>query len=188
LRFNYLKSKLLLFLSGESLGKERFCDTLRGMFSGRITELLTAMLDGVAQLFGRERRGPEHLRTGRKGEEMAYYYLRRQGYTIVARNWRCKGRNGEIDLIGWEGKTLCFIEVKTRSTRDVKPAEAAVDRAKQAELRGMAALFVRSQRFSPPSRFDVVSIYLIPGESPEIELFKDAFPWRSMGGKRRSLL
>jgi putative endonuclease len=155
------------------------------MFRGRITELLTGVLDSVARLFGRERGGPQHLRTGRKGEEMAYYFLRRQGYTIVARNWRCKGRKGEIDLIGWEGKTLCFIEVKTRSTRAVKPAEAAVDRAKQAELRGMAALFVRNQRPCPPFRFDVVSIYLVAGESPEIELFKDAFPWRSMSGKHR---
>jgi len=155
------------------------------MSSGRIPELITAALERVARIIRREPGGPEHLRTGRKGEDMAYYFLRRQGYTIVARNWRTKGRKGEIDLIGWDNATLCFIEVKTRSTRGVVPAEIAVDRAKQLELRGMATLFLYRQSSHPPSRFDVVSIYLEPGESPEIELFKDAFSWRSMGGKRR---
>jgi len=61
----------------------------------------------------------------------------------------------------------------------------AVDRAKQTELRGMAALFLRTQRSNPQLRFDVVSVYLEPGKKAEIELFKDAFPRRSMGGKRR---
>jgi putative endonuclease len=107
---------------------------------------------------------------------------------MVARNWRCKGRKGEIDLIGWDGRTLCFIEVKTRSTHGVVPAEIAVDRAKQTELRGMATLFLRTQRPRPQSRFDVVSVYLEQGKSPDIELFKDAFSWRSMSGKRRPLL
>jgi putative endonuclease len=116
---------------------------------------------------------------------MAFYFLRRQGYTIVARNWRCKGRKGEVDLIGWDGKTLCFIEVKTRRSHAVATAESAVDRAKQVELRGMAALFLRKHNPRPQFRFDVVSIYLIPGEEPEIELFKDAFSRRSMSGKRR---
>jgi putative endonuclease len=167
-----------------SAGK-RFWGTLCRMSSGRIPELITAALERLARLFRRERGGPAHLRTGRKGEDMAYYFLRRQGYTIIARNWRTKGRKGEIDLIGWDGTTLCFIEVKTRSTHGVVPAEVAVDRAKQLELRGMAAHFLVRQNPRPPSRFDVVSIYLEPGESPEFELFKDAFAWRSISGKRR---
>jgi len=158
------------------------------MSSGRIPELITAALQWLARLFRRERSAPAHLRTGRKGEDVAYYFLRRQGYTIVARNWRTKGRKGEIDLIGWDGTTLCFIEVKTRSTHGVAPAEVAVDRAKQHELRGMASLFLARRSPRPTSRFDVVSIYLVPGSSPECELFKDAFSWRSMSGKRRPYL
>jgi putative endonuclease len=161
------------------------------MSSGRIPELITAVLDRMARLCRRERNGPAHLRTGRKGEDKAYYFLRRQGYTLIARNWRAKGRNGEIDLIGWDGSTLCFIEVKTRSTHAVAPAEAAVDRAKQRELRLMATLFLRSYLSNPKprphTRFDVVSIYLVPGASAEIELFKDAFPWRSMSRNPRVL-
>ena len=155
------------------------------MSSGRIPELITAALDRLSHLFRRGPGGPAHLHTGRKGEDMAYYFLRHQGYTVIARNWRCKGRKGEIDLIGWEGKTLCFIEVKTRRSHAVATAESAVDHAKQVELRAMASSFLRRQSPRPLSRFDVVSIYLIPGAEPEIELFKDAFSWRTMSEKRR---
>ncbi len=155
------------------------------MTNGRIPELITAALERMARLLKRPR-GPAHLRTGSKGEDAAFYFLRRQGYTMVARNWRCRARKGELDLVGWDGGTLCFIEVKTRSERGLVAAEIAVDREKQKELRGMAAEFMRKQRPRPPSRFDVVSVYVIAGAAPQIELFKDAFSWRSMSGKRRS--
>ena len=82
---------------------------------------------------------PSHQRTGRLGEEEAYFYLRKLGYVMVARNYRSSRRRGEVDLIGWEGEVLCFIEVKTRTTHDVKPAEAAVNLDKQRELCGVAS-------------------------------------------------
>lgn len=116
---------------------------------------------------------------------MAYVHLRRQGYTMVARNWRAPGRRGELDLVGWDGDTLCFVEVKTRTSHQVATAEAAVDRDKKRELLGMSALYLRRLRPRPSYRFDVVSVYLIPGEAPQIELFKDAFSRRTMWGKRR---
>ena len=77
---------------------------------------------------------PRHQRTGTHGEEDAYFHLRRLGYAIVARNFRSPRCRGEIDLIGWDADVLCFIEVKTRTSRDVKPAEAAVDRHKRREV------------------------------------------------------
>jgi putative endonuclease len=140
--------------------------------------------------FARPAELPAHLVTGRRGEELAYRHLRRQGYVMVARNWRVKGFRGELDLVGWEGRTLCFIEVKTRSSRaagehGLIPAELAVDRAKQEELRRMAKLFLRSQPEQTSSRFDVVSVYFPAMGEPEIEVFKDAFAWRTMGGFRR---
>ncbi|HZQ90192.1 MAG TPA: YraN family protein [Terriglobales bacterium] len=114
--------------------------------------------------------------TGRRGEEATYFYLREQGYVIVARNYRSPRRSGEVDLIGWDGDMLCFIEVKTRSTRDVKPAEAAVDRAKKEELIGMAREFLRRQPPRTAYRFDVVSVYYDSGSRvPQITLFKGAF-------------
>ena len=71
---------------------------------------------------------------------------------------------------------LCFIEVKTRTTRDVKPAEAAVDRDKQRELRLVARDFLRQMPPSCQWRFDVLAIY---DESPTrgytFELFQNAF-------------
>ena len=155
------------------------------MFAGRITELITAALENAARRLGRAGTERPHLRTGREGEQEAYFFLRRQGYTMVARNWRSPARKGEIDLIGWDEGVLCFIEVKTRGSRAVAPAEAAVDDAKQRELRAMAGMYLRRWHPRPASRFDVISIYHSPGVPPEIELFKDAFSWRSMSAKRR---
>ena len=54
-------------------------------------------------------------RTGVRGETFAYWYLRRHGYTIIARNFTVPGVKGEIDLIGYDGTVLAFIEVKTRT-------------------------------------------------------------------------
>jgi putative endonuclease len=147
--------------------------------------LIAALWDSIARFFRRGGPPAAHLRTGRAGERLAGQFLRQQGYTIIASNWRCRGRKGEIDLIGWDGDVLCFIEVKTRGSHGMVPAEMAVDRAKQHELRAMAALYLHNAKRHPPSRFDVVSVYLVPGQPPEIDLFKDAFPWRSMSGKRR---
>jgi len=119
---------------------------------------------------------PEHQRTGRRGEEEAYFHLRKLGYTMVARNFRSPRCRGEIDLIGWEKDILCFIEVKTRSTRDVKPGEAAVDRHKRQEVAAVVREYLR--RF-PPScqwRFDVVSVYYKHSKArqPQIEVFRNS--------------
>jgi putative endonuclease len=101
------------------------------MASGRLTEIVLRGLDRVAnKKSGKD--SPVHLRTGKRGEEDAYFYLRRRGYVMVARNFRTVRQHGEIDLIGWDKDVLCFIEVKTRTTHDVKPATAAVDRKKRA--------------------------------------------------------
>lgn len=129
---------------------------------------------------------PAHLVTGRRGEEDAYFYLRRRGYVIVARNYRTARHRGEIDLIGWDKDVLCFIEVKTRTTRAVKPAEAAVDRKKRHDLRAVIRDYVRTlpkrQFPEPPAwRFDVIAVfYEREGQQdlrschPTFELFQNA--------------
>ncbi len=72
------------------------------------------------------------------------------GYVRVARNHRSYRHHGEIDLIGWNHDVLCLIEVKTRTSRDVKHAEAAVDlenhRAAQHSLQSLPAADFRSCR------------------------------------------
>src|SRR5271163_3933514 len=54
-------------------------------------------------------------RTGVRGETYAYWYLRRHGYILVARNYTAPGIKGEIDMVGYDGQTLAFVEVKTRT-------------------------------------------------------------------------
>jgi putative endonuclease len=118
---------------------------------------------------------PRHQRTGTRGEEDAYFYLRRLGYIVVARNFRSPRCRGEIDLIGWDADVLCFVEVKTRTSRDVKTAEAAVDRHKRREVAEVAREY---RRPLPPScqwRFDIVSVYYDgPGSRPRFEVFRNA--------------
>lgn len=163
------------------------------MFRGRLTQAIVHLLDRIAPPSAPPEDEPEHLRTGRRGEEDAYFYLRRRGYTMIARNYRSPHHRGEIDLVGWEGDVLCFIEVKTRTTRAVKPAEAAVGRDKRQELRRMAHDFLRQMpsrlqrrtdsgrnmliaRENVQSRFDVVSVYYDRGFGhPTFELFQNAF-------------
>jgi putative endonuclease len=69
-----------------------------------------------------------HLRTGRAGETAAYLFLRQQGYRIITTNFRTRANRGEIDLIGWDGDVLCFVEVK-------RALERASPRPKQPSMR-----------------------------------------------------
>src|SRR5437899_12267793 len=68
---------------------------------------------------------PAHLETGRRGETLAYWYLRQAGYTIVARNRRSHLGAGELDLVAWDGPILSFVEVKTRRSGAAGAREAA---------------------------------------------------------------
>ncbi len=116
-----------------------------------------------------------HLRVGRRGEEDAYFYLRQLGYVIVARNFRSPRCRGEIDLIGWDADVLCFIEVKTRTSRQVKPAEAAVDYHKRREIAEVSREYWRKLPPSCQWRFDIVSVYYERSNSrPQIEVFRNA--------------
>jgi putative endonuclease len=97
------------------------------------------------------------------------------GYVIVARNFRSPRCHGEIDLIGWEGDILCFIEVKTRTSHDVKTAEAVVDRHKRREVAEVAREYLKRLPVSCQWRFDIVSVYCVGRTSrPQIEIFRNA--------------
>src|SRR5205807_9464321 len=146
------------------------------MLSGRLTHATIRALDWLSGKTLPGSTGPAHQRIGRHGEEDAYFHLRKLGYIMVARNFRSPGRRGEIDLIGWEKDVLCFIEVKTRTTRDVKPAETAVDRDKQRELAAMAGIYRRRLHSAPQWRVDVVTVYYEHPSQPQFELFKNACP------------
>jgi putative endonuclease len=147
------------------------------MFAGRLTQTALRALDWLASRTLSPEDLPAHQLTGRRGEEDAYFYLRRRGYTIIARNYRSPHHRGELDLVGWERDVLCFIEVKTRTKRDFKPAEAAVDRDKQRELSRVARDFLCHMPPSCQWRFDVLAVYYESGHNqPSFELFQNAFP------------
>lgn len=146
-------------------------------FSATATQAIVWALDWVAERTLAPDDTPMHQRTGRRGEEDAYFYLRRLGYVMVSRNFRSSRRRGEIDLIAWDHGMLCFIEVKTRTTHAVKPAEAAVDRDKQRGLAAVADEYLHHLARPCQWRFDVVTVYYEPQSSrPLIELFRNAFP------------
>ena len=117
-------------------------------------------------------------RTGVRGETYAYWYLRRQGYVLIARNYVFPGIKGEIDIIGFDGPVVAFVEVKTRaaSDRDSPDPEHAVNAEKRRYILRMARHFLRSRRLASSSwRFDVVAIETRRGRRPIIRLHKGAF-------------
>ena len=137
-------------------------------------------LDGIA---ARRRRSATaaHLETGVRGEREALFHLRGIGYVVVAQRWTSARLRGDVDLIGWDGEWLAFIEVKTRTGRDVmEPAESAVDEEKKSMLRKMARAYLkgfsREKRVRVRVRFDVVAVYL-QASGAEFEVWQGAFGW-----------
>jgi putative endonuclease len=147
------------------------------MLPTELTRAIIRSLDWLADRTLPPDEMPAHQRTGQQGEEDAYFFLRKLGYVMVGRNFRSPRCRGEIDLIGWDKDVLCFIEVKTRTTLEVKPAQAAVDRHKRREIAAVAREY---RRGFPPScqwRFDIVSVYYEQSSTdlqPRIEVFRNA--------------
>lgn len=118
--------------------------------------------------------------TGVRGETYAYWYLRRHGYVFIARNYTVPGIKGEIDLVGYDGPVLVFVEVKTRSVDPANPPlakpEEAVTFEKRRNLSRMARQFLAERRMAQAvCRFDVLAIETTPGVKPTVRLLKNAF-------------
>lgn len=122
---------------------------------------------------------------GERGEQLAREYLLKKNYRIVCANFKAPvGRNirgaivtGEIDLIAYDENSLCFIEVKTRSSDEFASPLAAVDLRKQRQIIRTARMYRRIFHLQTAKiRYDVVSIVLRKdSKKPQIELFKDYF-------------
>jgi putative endonuclease len=126
------------------------------------------------------------LRTGVRGETYAYWYLRRRGYILIARNYTLPGCKGEIDIVGYDGDTVAFVEVKTRIIPQIvshsadrtkyRLPEDAVNWEKRHNLARIARQFLRIRRLeSLPHRFDIVAIESQPGSRPQVRLYQGAF-------------
>ena len=112
---------------------------------------------------------------GRRGEEAAARYLRRLGYRVVAHSDRSKP--GEIDLVAIDGRTVVFVEVKTRQSGEAGHPSEAVDEIKQQKLTRLALAYLkRHGLLESPARFDVVAVtWPEDRRRPLIEHFKNAF-------------
>ena len=108
-----------------------------------------------------------HLALGRRGENLAAEHLERAGYRLVASNFMLPvGRSlrsalvhAEIDIIAYEGATLCFVEVKTRASDWFAAPEANVDLRKQRQIARAARVYRRMFGLTgTPYRYDVVSV------------------------------
>jgi putative endonuclease len=103
------------------------------------------------------------LAAGRRGEDLAHRFLRRQGYVIVARNYRLSSGDAEADLLARDGEDLVIVEVKTRASVEYGAPERAVDPEKQRHLIRVAREYARKTHTPwERVRFDVVSIVSNP--------------------------
>jgi putative endonuclease len=131
------------------------------------------LLYRAADALRRRALGADH---GRIGEDLAHRYLRRRGCAVVARNYRPPSGAVEIDLVAWHGRTLVFVEVKTRSTEDFGAPDRAVDREKHAFVERAARDYARRAGVEwNRTRFDIAAVVL--EKPPRIEWIRDA--WRS---------
>jgi putative endonuclease len=102
---------------------------------------------------------PRH-RLGRLGEDLAAAHLQRRGFALVARNHRT--RYGELDLIGYDGRTIVFAEVKTRRAGSGNPWDA-LGEAKRRQVRQMARAWLSDTPDRPRSaelRFDAIGVVI----------------------------
>ena len=107
----------------------------------------------------RPRSGKRRQQVGERGEEVAAAFLRRQGYEILTRNWRCP--TGEIDIVAREGECLAFVEVRARRGERYGTAEESITAAKKAKLVELAQTYLQEAGLEQAVwRIDVVAIDL----------------------------
>lgn len=95
---------------------------------------------------------------GNFGETAAAAYLSKQGYKIIARQWRCSA--GELDLVAWQGEQLVFVEVRTRRGTTSGPPEESITTAKQLRLITLAYTYLQTHTLDEdtPWRIDVIAL------------------------------
>ena len=110
---------------------------------------------------------------GKQGEHLAEQFLKKKGYKIVERNYRCT--NGEVDLIALDRRVIVFVEVKTRTDHGFGSPLEAVEFYKQQKMIKAAQFFLHEKKLHQrDARFDVVGISW-PGQEPVVEHIQNAF-------------
>jgi putative endonuclease len=133
---------------------------------------------------------------GSLGESFAAAYLDQLGYRLVAanftlpvgRNLRGAMINAEIDLIAYDGDTLCFIEVKTRASDWFAPPQVNVDLRKRRQITRAARIYRKMLGIEDdPHRYDVVTVIINNDSTPQIELLRDFWTEQSLRKRRWSM-
>ncbi len=131
------------------------------------------MLSFLQGWFAPGKGAPAKDKLGDRGENRAARYLRERGYKILIRNFRCP--LGEIDIIARDGRTLVFVEVKTRAQDDPLP-EDQVNASKQHQITKAGKFYLgRYGVPQPASRFDVIAVVWPDGREPQIRHTPHAF-------------
>lgn len=110
-----------------------------------------------------------HLLRGESAEEQAHQFLIKKGLKPVARNFRCK--QGELDLIMTEGRTLVIIEVRYRKSDKYGSARESVTSSKQSRIIAATHVYLSTRKQDCPIRFDVIAM----SGSGAIEWIPNAF-------------
>jgi len=111
---------------------------------------------------------------GDAGEQIAVSFLEQLGYRIAARNFRL--RTGEIDIVAWDGSTLVFVEVKTKTQQKFGQPEEMVTRRKQLALERVAMAYIqRHESAGTDIRFDVIAVQLEPNRAADVTHIPAAF-------------
>ncbi|MEU0464582.1 YraN family protein [Amycolatopsis sp. NPDC006131] len=119
-------------------------------------------------------RPARHLTLGRWGEDIAARHLQKLGFVVLARNWRC--RQGELDLIATNGRTLVICEVKTRTRESFGDPAEAVTEDKVARIRRLAGQWLSIHRVGwCRVRFDVIAVYADGDGEPRVRHIPGAF-------------
>lgn len=127
----------------------------------------------IGALSDDDTRGEKHA-LGRAGERLAAEYLEQHGLTVLERNWRCS--QGELDIIGTDGRKAVFCEVKTRSGIDYGAPLEAVSPDKCRRIRELARAWLHERQLvGCQVRFDVISVLWPPGGPVRIEHLEEAF-------------
>lgn len=110
---------------------------------------------------------------GIKGEALAVRFLEKEGFEILEKNWRY--RRSEIDIIAREAGILVFVEVKYRSSDLFGFPEDFVRARQKVLIADAAAAYASQHHYEWAVRFDVLGVLEVPGKTPEVRLFRDAF-------------
>ncbi|HOW58804.1 MAG TPA: YraN family protein [Candidatus Omnitrophota bacterium] len=117
---------------------------------------------------------PFHLSLGDRGETVACDFLRKEGYEIVQKNYKCK--LGEIDVVAKRRGRIAFVEIKTRTSVQFGSPQEAVNFKKQEKLAKLAEWYLKEKKITnSPIAFDVVAVHWEDGKRPLVRLIKDAF-------------